>query len=288
MNIAIKTMLSKYNCKDSKDYINALKEIFQEISLLGLWRAKFFEKAAFYGGTSLRILYGLDRFSEDIDFSLLAQDKHFDIAQYNEAIVAELNAFGFEVDMTKKNKTKQTQIESAFIKANTINQLLAIEVPKSISDHIHHMHTITIKMEVDTDPPAHFTTESKMVFLPVPFTILTYSQPDLLAGKIHAMLCRDWKKRIKGRDWYDFIWYISHQIPVNLQHLEARLRQTKYWTKENKVSLIELKRMLLDKLQEINLDLARQDVEFFVKDKAVLSQWSVDFFKQLVEQLKSN
>src|SRR5579872_4522766 len=128
MHAAIKTMLSKYQCHSEQDYVNALKEIFQEISLLGLWRAKFYEKAAFYGGTALRILYGLDRFSEDLDFSLLKPEKNFDLSRYNQAIKDELNSFGFEVTVETKIKNTDSNIESAFIKAETKKQFILIDI----------------------------------------------------------------------------------------------------------------------------------------------------------------
>src|SRR5271168_5415411 len=104
MNPAILSMLDRYNCVSLQDYENALKEIMQEIALLGLWRSKFFEHTAFYGGTALRILYGLDRFSEDLDFSLLKQNKNFNLTPYLEAIKIELLGFGFSVTVEQKNK----------------------------------------------------------------------------------------------------------------------------------------------------------------------------------------
>src|SRR5258708_11206041 len=104
MHYAIEQMLKKYNCCSQLDYLNSLKEIFQEIALLGLWRAKFYEKAAFYGGTALRILYGLDRFSEDLDFTLLKNTKNFDLSPYNQAIADELSSFGFKVSVETKIK----------------------------------------------------------------------------------------------------------------------------------------------------------------------------------------
>src|SRR5579862_5943615 len=124
MHSAIKTMLGRYKCHSEQDYINALKEIFQEIALLGLWRSKFYERAAFYGGTALRILHGLDRFSEDLDFTLLKGNKNFDLTPYNQAVIDELRAFGFEVSINVRNKNIESNIKSAFIKASTKKQLI--------------------------------------------------------------------------------------------------------------------------------------------------------------------
>src|SRR5438309_3791037 len=123
MNPAILSMLDRYKCVTAQDYENALKEIIQEIALLGLWRAKFYEHAAFYGGSALRILYGLDRFSEDLDFTLLRPDKTFSLASYNQAIMDELRSFGFKVEVVTKTKKIVSNIESAFIKADSKQQL---------------------------------------------------------------------------------------------------------------------------------------------------------------------
>jgi predicted nucleotidyltransferase component of viral defense system len=286
MNNAIETMLRKYDCQTERDYVNALKEIFQEIALLGLWRSKFFEKAAFYGGTALRILYGLDRFSEDMDFSLLQTDRNFTLDKYNEAIASELNSFGFEVEVHKKLKNTETNIESAFIKANTLKQLISIEISADITQYIHHMNSIKIKMEVDTDPPGKFSTEVKRLLLPIPFTVLTLTQEDLFASKIHAILCRQWQLRIKGRDWYDFYWYISRSIPINLTHLEARLVQSGHWDHLEKLTHERLLNLLYNKIELVDFALAKKDVIDFLKDKATLDLWSKEFFYELTKKTK--
>jgi predicted nucleotidyltransferase component of viral defense system len=280
-------MLKKYQCQTETDYVNALKEIFQEIALLGLWRTKFFEHAAFYGGTALRILYGLDRFSEDMDFSLLKTDETFTLDKYNAAIAAELNAFGFEVEVVTKIKNQDSPIESAFIKANTIKQFLAIEVPKNITNYIHDMNIIKIKMEVDTQPPGNFSTEAKRLLLPIPFSVLTFSAPDLFAGKLHALLCRAWKQRIKGRDWYDYVWYISRAIPVHLAHLETRLRQSGHWHKTEELTMADLKQLITEKIASIDFNAAKKDVLPFIKDKLAIHDWSADFFRELTERLRT-
>ncbi|HLB41370.1 MAG TPA: nucleotidyl transferase AbiEii/AbiGii toxin family protein [Gammaproteobacteria bacterium] len=287
MKNSIEPMLKKYQCRTETDYINALKEIFQEIALLGLWRSKFFEQAAFYGGTALRILYGLDRFSEDMDFSLLHTDKNFRLYKYNTAIAAEFNAFGFDVEVISKNKNLETTIESAFIKANTIKQLLAIGVPKNITTYIHHMNTIKIKMEIDIDPPKKFSTEVKKLLFPIPFSVLVYDQPDLFAGKLHAILCRQWQNRIKGRDWYDYVWYISRNIPVHLAHLRARLIQSNHWNKSKKLTEKKLKHLLCEKINAIDFKLAKKDVVDFLRDKSTIDIWSRDFFVDLTQTLKT-
>ncbi len=285
MHTAIEQMLKKYNCKSERDFINALKEIIQELALLALWRSKFYEKAAFYGGSALRILHNLNRFSEDLDFTLLKNDKTFELDYYNKAITDELNAFGFDVTFTKKNKNIASNIESAFIKADTKNQLIEINAPDTITKRIHHMDTIKIKMEVDTLPPGKFTTEVKTLLMPLPFSVKTLSLPDLFAGKIHAILCRPWVKRVKGRDWYDFIWYLSQKIPVNLIHLRERLIQSNVWDKNKEFTKIDLLKLLNNKISETDFNNAKQDIIPFITDLQSIELWDKIFFQELAHQL---
>ncbi len=287
MNPAIQSMLAHYKCVSTQDYENALKEIMQEVALLGLWRAKFFEHAAFYGGTSLRILYQLDRFSEDLDFSLLAPQKNFSLSPYLKAIEAELNGMGFNVSINEKNKTIQTAIESAFLKAGTKEHLLKIAVPNNKVGLIQNNKIMTIKLEVDTDPPAGFETEVKTLLQPIPFAVKTYKEQDLFAGKIHAIIHRGWKNRVKGRDYYDFVWFISRNIPVHLAHLEQRLRQSGGWTAKKSMQANDLHELLENKFAELNIGAAKKDLSPFLKDPMAIEIWSRTFFQSLLSQLRA-
>lgn len=287
MHEAIKSMLAKYDSQTEQDTINALKEIFQEIALLGLWRAKFFEHAVFYGGTALRILYGLDRFSEDLDFSLLKPNTHFQFNPFNQAIISELKSFGFNVTIEKKQKAITSTIESAFIKANTHQQLISIEADKTIIHRFHHMNTLKIKMEIDTNPPQHFNTDAVTLLMPLPFSINTMTMPDLFAGKIHAILCRPWQQRVKGRDWYDFIWYISREIPVNLTHLQARLIQSDAWDQTNHFTHQALIQKLEEKINTTDFNNAKKDILPFIKNKTNIDSWNTHFFLTVCKHLKS-
>jgi predicted nucleotidyltransferase component of viral defense system len=285
MHAAIKTMLEKYNCHSEQDYTNALKEIFQEIALLGLWRAKFYEKAAFYGGTELRILYGLDRFSEDFDFTLLKTNKNFDLTPYNQAVADELGSFGFQVSVEVKNKNIESNIESAFIKASTQKQLIIIEAAPEITSRIHRMNTIKIKMGVDINPPDSCDTEVKNILLPIPFSVKTLTQPDLFAGKLHAILCRPWQKRVKGRDWYDLVWYVARNIPANLNHLRDRLIQSGAWDKKKKFTANDLLTLLEDKISQTDFANAKSDILPFISDKAAVNIWSQSFFAEVSKNI---
>ena len=161
MHEAVVQMLSKYECRRLEDYTRALREIMQEVALLGLWRSKFFEKAAFYGGTAMRILYGLDRFSEDLDFSLISPMADFDISNYTTALQKELEAFGFDVTIEQRGKAVKSAVQSAFLKANTLNQLLVIETAEEILREVPRGQVLKIKMEVDTNPPPAFATHTR-------------------------------------------------------------------------------------------------------------------------------
>lgn len=286
MHETIQQMLQKYNNRSEQDYLNALKEIFQEIALLALWRAKFYEHAAFYGGSALRILYGLDRFSEDLDFTLLKPDKTFSLSNYNQAIMDEMRSFGFNVTVEIKKKNIQSNIESAFIKADSQQQLITIEAPSEITTRIHNMHVIKIKMETDTNPPPKFNVEVKTLLQPIPFFVKTLTQPDLFAGKIHALLCRPWQKRVKGRDWYDFVWYIAREVPVNLIHLQQRLIQSNAWKGDKYFTQQDLINLLENKIKNTDFDNAKSDIIPFLRDPQSIALWSKDFFLTLLKRMQ--
>lgn len=286
MNDAVKVMLGRYNCGSINDYENALKEIIQEIALLGLWRSKFFEKAAFYGGSALRILYGLDRFSEDLDFSLLEKDEHFSFTDYCRAIEDELKSFGFSVRVENKQKRVETNIDSVFIKAGTLKKLIVIDISESVKKKIHHRKMMKIKLEIDKNPPEDFRTEAKYLFQPVPFFVNTYSLPHLFAGKMHAMLCRPWVNKVKGRDWYDFVWYSGRGISVDLKHLENRMKQTGHLKADEVLTEEILKQKLFEKIDSIDFNKAKKDVENLLKDPSSLELWSKEFFRVVCVKIK--
>jgi predicted nucleotidyltransferase component of viral defense system len=281
MNSAIKTMLEKYNPVSESDYENALKEIVQEVALLGLWRAKFFEKAAFYGGTALRLLYGLDRFSEDIDFSLLDPDLNFNIDQYTSFVNNELSSFGFAITVERKEKSNETNIESAFIKGGTLKNLINIEVPAKLINKFNKSKIMKIKIEVDIDPPSGFKTEAKYLLNPVPFSVNAYKINDLFAGKMHAVLCRNWKTRVKGRDWYDFMWYVSRKTPLNLKHLEKRMHQTGHLDSGIQLTKEKFKELFANRIESVDFEKAKNDVMPFIKNPATLDVWSKKFFNEI-------
>ncbi len=216
MNSAIKQMLERYECRSLQEHEQALREILQEIALVGLWRGKFFEHAAFYGGTALRIFYDLDRFSEDLDFTLLAPNPNWSWHPFGEAIKNELSSFGFEVSFVEKEKKTQTAIKSAFLKTPTVQELLKIGVHSDLLKGVHPETLIRIKVEIDTDPALGYAYEQKFLSQPVAVSIRCVNEECLFAGKMHAALFRAWKGRVKGRDWYDMVWFIRKKNSFKL------------------------------------------------------------------------
>ncbi len=278
MHEAIASMMAQYNCRNSADYTNALREIMQEIALLGLWRSKFFEKAAFYGGTALRVLHGLDRYSEDMDFSLLTRTPDFDLGTYGQALEKELLAFGFNVSVRSKKKVRQGAVQSAFLKADTYHELLVVTTDEDIIREIPKGSILKIKLEVDTDPPGGFDTESRFQLQPISFAVRTYTLPCLFAGKMHAVLCRQWGTRVKGRDWYDLVWYVANSTPLHLGHLTKRMQQSGHLNDHCELTEDHFQELLAARIDTLDVKQARSDVTPFVKDTGALEVWSKTFF----------
>ena len=267
----IEQMLARYPAQDRE---HALREVMQEIALAGLQRGGFFDKAAFYGGTCLRIFHGLPRFSEDLDFSLLAPDRGFSLEPYFDAMRSEFAAFGFEVDITAHAKSVDSVVVSAFVKQGT-----------SIHDvQVRGQRILKIKFEVDTDPPPGFATEERLLVQPYSFYAKCYALPDLHAGKLHALLFRKWKNRVKGRDWFDFEWYIRNAVPLHLAHLDQRARQSGDWDGPA-MQQADLQHLLLQRIESLDFEQARADVRPFLRDAHALDIWSPRYFKDLAQKV---
>lgn len=277
-------MLKSYDITTTTNRKNALKEVIQEIVLCGLSRAGFFSKAAFYGGTALRIFYGLNRFSEDLDFSLLQAENNFDLNDYLPILENELNSFGLVIEVSEKQKTTTSDIQSAFVKANT-KQQFSFFFDDQFSSSIHQDEKIRIRFEVDTNPPGYAGFEHRYRLLPYPFEVQLYNPPSLFAGKIHVVLARSWKSRVKGRDLFDYVFYLQRNTPVNLQHLIARLVQTGQLEFNDVFTIEDLRKRLDDHFDQLDYDSAKQDVIPFIKDTRVLDIWSSQFFRGITANL---
>ncbi|HZH68871.1 MAG TPA: nucleotidyl transferase AbiEii/AbiGii toxin family protein [Flavobacteriaceae bacterium] len=268
-------MLSRYPIATKDDLTNATHEVMQQITLAGLYRGGFFDHVAFYGGTCLRIFHGLQRFSEDMDFSLLQADENFTLENYFEQIITEFKAVGKDVEISRKAKSIQTNIESAFLKENTEIYDLKFTTEKRIK----------IKIEVDTQPPLDFATEYKLLLLPFSFMTRCYSLPDLYAGKMHAFLFRNWKTRVKGRDWYDFEFYIRNNIALNFNHLQKRAEQINKLTEKDFTPDI-FKQMLKERIEKTNIEAVKNDVRPFLKNPQEMDIWSTAYFLQLADMIR--
>lgn len=281
----IKEWLINYAPDSEQELIDALREIMQEITLAALSRTDFFKKAAFCGGTALRILYHLDRYSEDLDFSLLKEDVNFSLEPYFSAIKDEFESLGIRVSIREKKKNIQTAIESAFLKSETIWQELVLEDIIKQAGIKHSNKNIAIKIEIDKKPPLGFNTEEKLLVRPYSFYVNCFALPDLFAGKMHALLFRKWKSRVKGRDWYDMEWYIRKGVPLHLNHFLKRANDTGDWTKKS-ITRKEFKTLLNQKIDNISISAVKTDVMPFIKDSERLDIWSQAYFKDLLDLIK--
>jgi hypothetical protein len=276
-------LIEKRHPRSIDEYDRALREVVQEIMLLALWRAKFFEHAAFYGGTALRILYGLERFSEDLDFSLLRSDTSFSLTPYFGAIERELAALGLEALV--ESKKEGPAIESAFLKLNTRTALIAVGASELIRQSVPSNRRVKIKFEVDLDPPGEFSTEARYLLEPVPFSVKAFTASSLFAGKVHALLVRRWNNRVKGRDWYDFVFFVSRGTDLDIRHLEARLRGSGHWA-AGRLSLEDVRLTILDRIESLDIAAAREEVERFLVDPREVEIWSKDFYRDLVGRIQ--
>ena len=250
---------------------NAEQETMQIIALVGLHRGGFFQHAAFYGGTCLRIFHGLGRFSEDMDFSLTTKNSGIHIENFFDSVKEEFRLAGKDVEIVKKDKKTFGRVESAFLKENTEVYDIKFQTKKSIK----------IKIELDTDPPLDFDTEEQLLLRPYSFMVRCFTLPCLYAGKMHALVFRNWKRRVKGRDWYDFEWYVRHNIPLDFRHLQARIREFD----GRNMGKDDFLKLLKEKLSTTDINSVKQDVAAFVFNPAELEIWSNDYFVKLAEKI---
>lgn len=265
-------MLSGYDITTEQQKRNAIFEVNQQVILAGLYNGGFFNEAAFYGGTCLRIFHGLQRFSEDMDFSLLAPNENFDFTQYFQPIIDQFALVGREVEIRKKDKKNFGKVESAFLKDNTDVYDITFQTEKSVK----------IKIEVDTQPPLKFKTEQKLLLLPQSFMTRCFTLPTLFAGKMHALVYRAWKNRVKGRDWYDFEWYVRHNIPLDFIHLSERALQFNQEELDKETFLQKLN----ERLATADINQVKADVLPFVRNPKELDIWSNDYFLQLAKMIR--
>lgn len=274
MSTIFDQMFSRYTIQTRDDELNAIHEIMQQVTLAALYREGLFNHAAFYGGTCLRIFHGVKRFSEDMDFSLLEKNAQFTLEAYFDSIIKEFTAIGRKVEITRKDKKYYSQVESAFLKDNTDIYDLAFQTER----------TVKVKIEVDKNPPLNFQTEHRLLLLPFSFMTRCFTIPGLYAGKMHALLFRNWRNRVKGRDWYDFEWYVRNNHSLDFNHLKERTIQTGHAT-EKEFTREHFLALLKKRIKQTNIEMVKADILPFIKNHEDLSIWSTDYFTQLADMI---
>ena len=287
MKNEISLLLESYATNTDSEAIHALKEIIQELVLASLSKSDFFDKAAFYGGTALRIFHNLPRFSEDMVFTLLQPDPTFQMDKYFDVILEELTSYGFDIEAHSKKKRIVSPIQSAFLKGNTEYHLVKFLARERPIRGVPRNAVITIKLEIDIDPPAGAHVERRFRLQPSPYSVLLYDLPSLFAGKMHALLCRKWKQREKGRDFYDYVWYLQQGTEVNLFHVEQRMRQSGDWEKEDNLTKDDLIELLLVRFSQAHYDIIKDDISPFIRDQSSISLYSEEFFRSITKEYLS-
>lgn len=289
MNRVIEIMLDRYKPQNNEERENAIKEIMQEIALAGLSRGGFFDKAAFYGGTCLRIFHGLNRFSEDLDFALLEKNPNFQLEAYFPALKKEFQSYGIDISIESKNKDEKNAIQSAFLKGNTLVLMMSFFPKSEDARRIVSNQKIKIKFELDTDNPRDGITEFRYQMLPAPYEVLIFDEATLFAGKIHAILCRNYKNHVKGRDYYDYLFYIGKRSKINLRYLENKLKNTGGIIDDDEIlTLDKVKELLKAKFESVDYEEAKADVSNFISNKESLIFWKKELFVSTLSELSAS
>ncbi len=267
--LILRRLESFYTATDI-DQLNAAKEIIQELALFGLSRHGLFKVAAFHGGTCLRIFYGLDRFSEDLDFALIRPDLNFKLDKLTQAVVGELAAWGVNAEVTDRSKA-DSAVKKAFIKTGSLGLVLKLNNP------IDSKQKFLVKLELDVNPPLGAKVENRLCPFPVDFSVVCHDMPSLFAGKIHALLCR---KYVKGRDWFDFARYLGWKTKINLTFLGNALAQFGPYAGlvGEKIELSWVLAELEKRIEALDVKRAMADTLPFVSDPNFLGLWSNEFF----------
>lgn len=264
-------MVEALHPRNKAEKESAQQEVMQQIALYGLYRGGFFDHAAFYGGTCLRIFHNLQRYSEDMDFTQTEKDPNIHLENYFPQLIEAFKLTGREVTIKKKEKKTFGKVESAFLKDNTDVYDIAFQTEK----------TIKVKIELDTDPPLGFETEQKTLLKPFSTMIRCVTLPDLYAGKMHALLYRNWKTRVKGRDWYDFQWYVANRVPLNFEHLKKRVAEFNGIV----LSKEDFLETLHERLATTDIESVKQDVARFIFNQRDIEIWSNDYFLKLADMM---
>lgn len=275
--------IRQYAPGDALEQENVLKELLQQCILTSLSRAGFFTRAMFHGGTCLKIFHGLTRFSEDLDFLLINEDQSFSWEPYLKAVVGDMEEFGIKFQVIERSKTDDT-VKKTFIKTDSIGTIIIFDLPFDRDSRKH----LRVKLEVDTKPPQGSAAETHFLTFPSAASISTQTLQCGFALKLHALLCRTYDK---GRDWYDFVWYVSRRMHPDMGLMKNAMIQSGPWKGMSDVSFdVEwLKKELSGRIDKIDWKIMRSDVERFLprREQESLNLWRPDFFLYHVEQVRS-
>jgi hypothetical protein len=280
----VEEMLTRYDISAPESALKALREVLQEIILFGLHEGGFFESVAFYGGTALRVLHGLNRFSEDLDFSLRPSVESIELDAFGDAVENCLRRFEVEATFRRSSTQSPGGIAAAQIRTEPLRGILSLSPQSGLEDlakGFPQNQTLRIKLEVDTGGARNFHEEIAYPLFPIPFPLRTMTLPCLFAGKMHALLCRQWGKRIKGRDWYDCLWFLRKKIAVNLSYLEAKLRQSGHWTSSHALQEDDVLRLYRERVSRLDVESAKKDLYPFLLDSSDLDHWDRALFESL-------
>lgn len=272
-------MLRDYACESGEEYTKALVEVLQEVALLGLRESGFLDRAAFYGGTALRVLHGLDRLCESLDFCLLGPDPDFSLASFAEPLKSRMAAFGFDCEL------KGVRTGGAVLQGNHRALLQSIEAPEPVVSGIHYRKLMKVPINVDTSPATGFITEDKFLLRPVPFPVPAVSLPDAFAWRIHSLLTGD--RKGSGLEWFDFAWFVISFPEVRLAQLEARLRSSGYYSEAAPLPLDRVQMGLLNMIKALDIHRAKREAAGLVSHPSVLEDWSREYFIELIGDLEA-
>lgn len=281
----IEEIIRSYNPKTINENKSILREIVQSIVLVGLSRADFFKKASFYGGTALRIFYNLNRYSEDLDFTLNEVNNNFSIEPYVDSIKKVASSYGLELEVSIKKKQIASPVESAFAKVNTYQTFIDLKLNEELTRILHKDEVIKVKFEIDCEPALGFTTENKWLDMPEFAPVIVLDEASLFAGKIHAILCRNYKNNVKGRDYYDYLFYLKRGIRPNLQYLKNKLVNTGKLKETDSFDTNILKEMLINRFEQVDFEQAKKDAERFIINDENLSYYNKDLFVQMTHKI---
>lgn len=284
--LLIEEIIKQYNPKTIEETKAALREVIQSIILIGLSRGGFFEKGSFYGGTALRIFHGLKRYSEDLDFTLNRKDDNFSLQPYIKSIREVSESYGLNFEFSIREKVNPTPIESAFAKINTYETFITLKIDQTFTNILHKDEVLKVKFEVDTNPPLGFNTETVWLDSPEFAPIVVLDLPSLFSGKIHAVLCRKYKNNVKGRDYYDLLFYIKKHISPNLVYLKNRLIESNTIKESDEFNIDVLKSMLKERIKDLDFDMVKEDASKFIFKGESIDMYSLDLFNYMIDQIK--